>query len=137
MMTPTKLLGASGIAAALIATSAMSTPYAPADYLMSVQIYEGDRLIATPKLTVAADEPAKIEISDAPGNRYAMMITATPQSSGTIAIKSKIDFTASGKRQTASPTLLVDFDTSSTIQFGVESATSKPFRVNFVISKTS
>lgn len=136
-MRMSTLFGALSIATGVAGTSAMSTPRDPANYLMTMEIFDGDRLVGTPKITVAADKPAEIEISDAPGNRYAMTVTASPQSATTVAIKSKIDFASAGSRQTASPSLLVAFDTSSTIQFGIDDAKSKPFRVTFSISKVS
>ena len=130
-------LGLGSFAAMLAASPVTSAaPTAPI-YLMTMEMHDGDRLVGSPKLTFAAGAPAKVEIGDAAGNHYAMSMTATPQSSETVAIKSTFDITSAGVHQTAAPSMLVAFNKPSAIAFGVESATSKPFRADFTISKVS
>lgn len=130
-------VGLAGFAAALAASPATSTSPTPAIYLMTMDMHDGDRLVGSPKLTFAAGKPSKVEIGDAAGNHYAMSVTATPQSTDTVAIKSTIEVASANLHQTATPSMVVAFGKPSTIAFGIESPTSKPFRVDFTISKVS
>ncbi len=136
-MRAVAFLGLGSLAAMLAASPATSTAPTPPIYLMTMQMHDGDRLVGSPKLTFAAGAPARVEIGDAAGNHYAMSVTATPQTSETVAIKATIDVVSAGVHHTASPNMVVAFNKPSAIAFGVESATSKPFRVDFTINKES
>jgi hypothetical protein len=136
-MRPAALIGLGSLAIMLAGSPATSSEPVTTTYLLSMQMHDGDRLVASPRLTIAAGKPAKIEIGDAAGNHYDMTITATAQSSETVAIKSTINVVSGGVHQTASPSMLIGFNKPSSIAFGVDSATSKPFRVELTINKPS
>lgn len=136
-MRMTALIGLAGLAVTSTASLAASAAPVPATYLLSMQWRDGDRLVGSPKIAIAAGVPSRVEIGDAAGNHYAMTVTATAQTAGTVAIRSTIDVVSAGARSKASPAMLVAVDKPSAIAFGTESPMAKPFRVDFTINKLS
>lgn len=136
-MRAVALVGLGGLAAMLATSAAISMAPVATTYLLSMQMRDGDRLVGSPKLTVAAGAASRIEIGDAAGNHYDMIVTVTARTPETVAIKSTINVVSSGVHRTASPNMVVAFNKPSAIAFGVQSATSKPFRVDFTVDKPS
>ncbi len=132
-----KLLFGGAIAAESCAVPAISASPATSTYLLTTQMKDGARVVGAPKLTIAAGRPARIEVGSEPGDHYSISLTATPQSADTVSLTSTFDVVSAGIRHTASPTLSVAFGKPATIEFGEDSATSKPFRVDFTIDRTS
>lgn len=134
-MRTSAFLGLSAFAATLAASPATSTSPTSTIYLLTMDMRDGDRLVGSPGLEVAAGMPAKVEIEDKAGNHYVMNVTATPQTADTVAVQSTINITSNGLHRTASPNMVVALGKPSAIAFGVESPTSEPFRIDFTISK--
>lgn len=104
-------------------------------YQLNMELHDGDRLVGSPHLKVAAGEGSKIDIGDKAGNRYTIAFSITPRSAETALFTSTVNVAANGKRQTIAPSLEVALGKPATIAFGDDSATAKPFRVDFTISK--
>lgn len=124
-----------GLAMMMATSPAMSIDTNPATYLLTMQMHDGDRLVASPSMKVAAAATSAIEIGNAADNHYSMSVTIKPQGADTVTIKSVINVLSSGRHQTVAPTMLVALNKPSAIAFGEDSATSKPFRVDFTIRK--
>ena len=127
--------GASALALALAGSPALSTETVAPTYLLAMRIYDGDRLVGSPKVTVAADQPSTIEITEASGNHYNVTVIATARTGETILIRSKIDIVSGGFHQALSPDMLVALNKPSSVAFGDESVSFKPIRVEFAINK--
>lgn len=123
-----------------ILLASLALPVAAADtprgfYQLNMQLHDGDRLVGSPRLTVAAGETSHIDIGDAVGNHYTLAFTITPRSAETALFTSTIDVSAKGRQQMQTPSLEVALGKPATIAFGEEGPTTKPFRVDFTISK--
>ncbi len=134
-MERTVILLACGALFAPVIVSA-STVEAPRTlYQVNMELRDGDRLVGSPRLKVAAGATSNVDIGDAAGNRYTLAFSVTPRSAQTALFKSTIDVVAKGNRQNKAPWLEVALGKPATIAFGEESATAKPFRVDLTISK--
>lgn len=129
------ILGFGALALTLAGSPALSSEPVKPTYLLDMQIHDGDRLVGSPKLKIASGEPSTIEIGEGGGNHYNVTMTAMARPGQIVFVKSKIDVVAGGIHQALSPNMLVTLNKSSGIAFGTESATSKPIRVDFTLTK--
>lgn len=106
-------------------------------YQLSMELHDGDRLVGSPRLKVAAGEMSNIEIGDTAGNRYTLAFSITPRSSETALFSSTINVSANGREQKQAPSLEVALGKPAAIAFGEEGPTAKPFRVDLTISKAN
>lgn len=130
------------VAAGLIGSAALAEPVAvkadAAQYLLTMELSDGGRIVGKPRLTVLENEPARVEIGEADGSHYSLRLTLTPQSGETVAVASQMTIAPVGRMQrTVSPALVVALDRPSAVEFGAESPTDKPFRVNFTVSRVA
>ena len=131
------LVGIGALAVASVAPPVLSANATAPIYLLTMQMKDGNRLVGSPSLKIIAGQPARIEVGNEPGDHYSISITATPQSGDTVAIASIIDVVSAGRHYAESPTLRVGLGRPSAIEVGEESPTSKPFRVDFTIDRTT
>ena len=134
-MNSAAMLGLSALTLTLAGSPAMSTEAVASTYLLAMQIHDGDRLVGSPKLTIAAGQPLTIEIADKSGDHYNMTVTVTSRSGEILFMKSTIDVVSGGVHHALTPSMLVALNESSSIKFGIDSAISKPIRVDFTLNK--
>jgi len=136
MRTLLSVVGGGALSAAL-ATSAIAVGHDTPTYLLSMEMSDGNRLVAKPTLTFKGDEPAQIDVSEQDGSRYSMRVTLSPQADGSVSIASTITVAPAGRAaHRVMPVLRVGLGKPSTFEFGTESPTEKPFRVNFTVDRT-
>ncbi|MEA3040862.1 MAG: hypothetical protein QOC65_351 [Sphingomonadales bacterium] len=132
MRTILLLLGA-GLAAS---AGASAEPVRPleSDYLVSMSIKDGGRLVAEPRLRVRANNPTNIVVSDEGGDRYSMRFTLAPHGDRVVALRSSIAVArASGGERRVEPVLLVGYKAPAAIEFGVDSAGQQLTRISLRI----
>lgn len=130
------------VAAGLIGSAALAGPVVvkpdAAQYLLAMELSDGGRIVGKPRLTVSENEPASIEIGEADGSHYSLRITLSPQPNQVVAVASQMTIAPAGRQQrTVSPALTVALGRPSAIEFGADSPTEKPFRVNFTVSRVT
>jgi hypothetical protein len=132
MQTPLLLL------AACLAPSAGASagPARPleSDYLVSMSVTDGGRLLAEPRLRVRPNHPADIVVSGKGGDRFSMRFTVAPHGNRVVALRSSIAVArASGAERRVEPILLVGFETPAAIEFGVDREGQQPTRISLRI----
>ena len=124
------------ITALLAIPSAIAAEGAAPTYLLSMTLKDGEHVVGNPRLRIAAGEPAQIRIGEADGASYDVKVLATPRAGSTVNVASDIDIvSAAGVHRSASPALVVDLGEASAIAFGADSATQKPFRIDFTLER--
>ncbi|HEX8365883.1 MAG TPA: hypothetical protein VF603_11440 [Allosphingosinicella sp.] len=132
MRKPLLLLGACLAPSA----GASAEPARPleSDYLVSMSVTDGGRLLAEPRLRVRANSPADIVVSDEGGDRYSMRFTLAPHGDRVVALRSSIAVArASGAERRVEPILLVGFESPAAIEFGVDGAGQQLTRISLRI----
>jgi hypothetical protein len=127
-------LGTIALSTCLIASAAISAEPAAKTYLLRMTLQDGGRVVATPRLTIRAGEPARVEIGEADGGHYSVSLTASPGANATLGVTSVIDIvSAAGIHRTANPALIVKPSQASAFEFGEDGPGQKPFRLDFTI----
>jgi hypothetical protein len=134
-MNLTAFAGLGGLILMLASSPGMTIEPQASTYLLEMKIHDGDRLVASPQLTVVSGESATIEIAEKDGNRYRVEMTAAEQAGETVFIKSMINVVSRGVHQSFAPNILVTLKKSSGFVIGTDSATSKPIRVDLTVNQ--
>lgn len=101
---------------------------------MTMTLSEGDRVIATPRLSLASNSPTEVDIGEPDGSRYQMRFTIVPQSAQLLTFRSTVRVTSASSGQTEGrPVLLVKLGETAAVELGRDGPTQKPFRVTFQI----
>lgn len=103
-----------------------------------MRLFDGERIIGKPQLTVAENQPARIEIGEADGSRYSLSLTLTAHPHQRVGIASQITVAPADRAERKfTPTLIVGFGQQSAIEYGVESAVEKPFRMTITVNRVA
>ena len=89
------------IAAATLAASASSViaeSESSQHYLMEMQIHDGGRLIAEPRLKIEAGQPAIISVGGENQAIYSIRIVAKPETPSTVNFVSQVEITSPPRR---------------------------------------
>ncbi len=127
------------VTAGLIASAAIAAPVAVAPdapkYSIAMRLFDGERIIGKPQLTVGANQLARIEVGEDDGSRYSLSVRLTPQPNQRVRITSQITVAPVGRTERKfTPTLVVGFGQQSAIEYGVESPVEKPFRMTLTVN---
>lgn len=123
------------VAACLIPATAFAQPAQPdgARYFVNMTLTDGPRLVGSPALVIAANEPAEVAIGEKDGNQYRLRFTVAPQADDTVLITSAIDVTKPhGDDLSATPALVVRLGYTAGIALG---AKDSRVRVDFRVSR--
>ena len=124
--------------AALAASPTLAAEPAQPTYVLSMKLQDGGRVVGTPRLEVRAGETAQIEIGEANGSQYSMRVILTPQAGSTVSFTSSIDLVSAARvRRSVRPALRVRLGEPAVIEFGEDSPTAKPFRVDFTVGQAA
>lgn len=103
-----------------------------------MQLFDGERVIGKPQLTVGANQLARIEVGEDDGSRYSLSVTLTPQPNERVGIASQITLAQIGRTERKfTPTLVVGLGRQSAIEYGVESPAEKPFRITVTVNRVA
>ena len=104
---------------AAIATGAPAAPPAQPAYLVQLTLKQGDTLVGSPRLLVAAGQPARAAATNADGARYDVTLSVSEREGSTYLVKLDLDSSAANGRSVhATPAMLVKAGETSALTVG-------------------
>jgi hypothetical protein len=124
--------------AGILAAPAISSAPAPPHYLMTMAMYDGDRLVAEPQLELAAGEAAGIAVEPGNGSSYKATIVVNQATDGRLRMSGNFSVVSPtiGK-VSANPELLLAAGEKGTVEFGYDGGGMKPFRAEVTFKPLS
>lgn len=102
---------------------------------MAMSMYDGDRLIAEPRLEIVAGEAARVVVEPGDGSAYKANIVVDPQEDGRLKMSGQFAVkSAAAGSISAAPVLVLNTGEKGTVMFGNDGAGFRPFRAEMTFS---
>ncbi len=104
-------------------------------YVMAMSLYDGGKLVSTPRLIIAPGEASRLVIEPGDGSSYKATITIDPLQDGRLQMAGAFSVTSkSAGSVSANPKLLLEPGEMGAIEFGNKGAGFEPFRAEIKIT---